>query len=88
MATEGYASSSAEKPAREMDDRPRLHNSLIGLRTFHQVRGELETAKNYLVELAAQARNCEEAAGQILGASDIKQLSESVERNGAPRGGP
>src|SRR5262245_5323119 len=64
MATEGYASvavsqafSSAEQLAREMDDQPRLHRTLIGLRTFHQVRGELETAKNYAfqcIELARQ----------------------------------
>ena len=68
MATEGYASStvgqtfgSAEKLAREMDDRPRLHSSLIGLRTFHQVRGELETAKNYGFQCTELARQLNDA---------------------------
>jgi class 3 adenylate cyclase/tetratricopeptide (TPR) repeat protein len=64
MAIEGYGSAavgqtlaSAERLAREMDDRTRLHSTLIGLRTFHQVRGELPTAKNYgsqCIELARQ----------------------------------
>jgi class 3 adenylate cyclase/tetratricopeptide (TPR) repeat protein len=64
MAIEGYASTAvgqtlghAEKLAREMDDRPRLHRTLIGLRAYHQVSGELETAKNYgfqCIELARQ----------------------------------
>jgi hypothetical protein len=64
MATEGYASTAvaqqlgvAEKLARQMDDKPRLHSTLIGLRAFHHVRGELETARNYgcqCIELAHQ----------------------------------
>jgi class 3 adenylate cyclase len=64
MAIEGYGSASvaqavgnAEKLAREMDDIPRLHSTLIGLRTFYHLRGELETAKTYgfqCIDLACQ----------------------------------
>jgi tetratricopeptide (TPR) repeat protein len=68
MAIEGYGSAtvaqtlgSAEKLARAMDDGPRLHRTLLGLRTFHQVRGELETAKNYGFQCIELARKLNDA---------------------------
>jgi class 3 adenylate cyclase/tetratricopeptide (TPR) repeat protein len=68
MAIEGYGSAtvvqtlgSAEKLARAMDDGPRLHRTLLGLRTFHQVRGELETAKNYGFQCIDLARKLNDA---------------------------